>query len=100
MDARNSGVIEDVLALLTPTGSFNQPAFQAVVRKSFVDTGTTSDEDGKFRRYAATDTKGSFHLLPTGTVRKSDFPAERVNLAHLDNLIAEMINGEEDDTDL
>jgi hypothetical protein len=87
-----------VLGLLATTGSFTTDLFKDIVKRSFVETGTAPDQASKFQKYAETDTKGSFHHPPTGTVLKSDFPAAAVDLAHRDDIIAEILD-EDDDED-
>ena len=93
-----SQCIQDLLGLVATNGSFTTDRFKGIVKKSFVETGTAPDQDGNFQKYAEIDTKGSFHHPPTGTVLKSDFPAAAVDLAHLDDIIAEILD-EDDDED-
>ena len=67
--------------------SFSKQWFKAMVQRSFLETGCAPHDDGGFRRYVETDTKGSFSHAPTGTVKKSEFPAgEALTRSILDSI--------------
>jgi hypothetical protein len=84
------GCITDILHLFHAGGNFTTDQFKAMVQKSFLKTGCAPNADGVFTRYVDTDTKGSFSYAPTGTIKKSEFPAgEALNRSILDSIFFE-----------
>ena len=65
---------------------------------SFVETGTAPDQTGKFQKYAVIDTE-AFIIHPR-VPSASLTPAAAVDLAHLDDIIAEILDEVDEDVNV
>jgi hypothetical protein len=88
--------VQDLCELFQPNGSFNTAAFRLSIQKSFIKTCTAYKPDKSFQLYNQNDNKGSMPIIPTGTVRKDEFP-EDANYVDLTEWMVEEDNDSVDE---
>ena len=84
------------LCELFQQGAFVTQKFKDSVKASFISTGCSPNSNGSFQQYKANLTKGSFKIVPTGTVEAKEFTKD-ANYVDLVNVIDGDDNLSDDD---
>jgi len=75
------------LCELFQQGAFVTQKFKDSVKASFKSTGCAPNSKGSFQQYKANSTKGSFKIVPTGTVDAKEFKKDANYYVDLVNVI-------------